>query len=604
MLVQQSLLLGLCIIGGLLPISGQDTNSVKIRPEKNYLRVSQSGNPCIESIIADDGNLSSLRFLRPNEIYDLTPNAHRPDFLEIGTGLPGAHPFDGARGLFFWQNEAVKLTDVQMTNSTTIVAEGPLAALTYDFSANNAIHITARNKSDATMQLLMVLDPTVCLVQTNNTLPVRTPVVRLWQDTIWFQEAGQTDWRIEVTGGDRIWGPANEVGTNWREGLLQVWEATLLPGETRQIRIQASPLPEKDAETMEALVPDKIPARKMADIAFPRTGSSDDSGISLYSPKDYQVFQRQSESRGPLIISGSLKMAADKVQAKLVGESSFGPLPLEWQEIKYNEATHGFNASWELPAGGWYALQIRALQDGEVIAENTVEHLGIGEVFVVCGQSNSTNYGQSGKRYNKTQTGQVVSFDGNIWRPCEDPLPGSSDFSQGGSPWTFFGDALVEEYHVPVAVSITGHGGAPVQYWKPGSFPFFWVMSRINQFGPYGFRAMLWHQGESSVKSSTEFYFDTLSEIIAATRKTAGWDIPWMVAQVSYHSPKEPLFETTRTAQKQLWEAGIALEGPDTDTLVGEDRAGIHLSTSGLKKHGEMWAEKISSYLDEQFINQ
>jgi hypothetical protein len=56
-------------------------------------------------------------------------------------------------------------------------------------------------------------------------------------------------------------------------------------------------------------------------------------------------------------------------------------------------------------------------------------------------------------------------------------------------------------------------------------------------------------------------------------------------------------------AQKRLWDDRIALEGPDTDVLVGMDRdlsgQGIHFSPQGLKKHGRMWAEKVAVYLDK-----
>jgi hypothetical protein len=45
------------------------------------------------------------------------------------------------------------------------------------------------------------------------------------------------------------------------------------------------------------------------------------------------------------------------------------------------------------------------------------------------------------------------------------------------------------------------------------------------------------------------------------------------------------------------------MQGPDTDTLTGDNRdmdgKGIHFSPKGLKAHGEMWAEKVSAYLDQ-----
>jgi hypothetical protein len=583
-------------------IHGADTTDIRL--EKQLWRVSQNGNPATEGMIAEDGSLVSLRFLKPNEIYGLMPNPHRPDFLKKGLGMPHVSPLGGSRGLFFWQNEAVPLPDVQKLDAHTILAKSESASLLYDFSHDNKIQLTASNTSDAPMQLLMVLDSTVSAVQSEDSAPLLTPVIRTWPETIWYQESDNATWKIKITGGDRIWGPAEEVATPWREGLYQVWEANLQAGETRLITIQSSALSSEQAATIKALIPEPIPARKSSEIAFPIKPQANDATLVVYSPKEHQVFQRATESHGKLRIAGAVRSYCDSVEARINGQSRFGAVPDQWQALPLDNLTHTYAANLKVPAGGWYHVDIRVRANGQTIAETTIHYVGIGEVFVTCGQSNSTNYGSTGPVRNKTETGLVASFGGGSWQLCEDPLPGSSDGSQGGSPWTFFGDAMVRKYQVPVAIAITGHGGAPVQYWTPGKFPFLWMMARINQLGPNGFRALLWHQGESSVNKSSEYYYDTLKEIIEASRQVAGWDIPWMVAQVSYRSPKEPSFDTTRSAQQKLWTDGIALPGPDTDTLIGEDRTGIHLSLSGLKKHGEMWAECVGAYLDPTFKQQ
>jgi hypothetical protein len=62
--------------------------------------------------------------------------------------------------------------------------------------------------------------------------------------------------------------------------------------------------------------------------------------------------------------------------------------------------------------------------------------------------------------------------------------------------------------------------------------------------GPHGFRAVLWHQGESDAnqKDSTRtlpgpLYRTYLGNLIRDTRKDIGWEAPWFVARVSYHGP-------------------------------------------------------------------
>lgn len=93
-----------------------------------------------------------------------------------------------------------------------------------------------------------------------------------------------------------------------------------------------------------------------------------------------------------------------------------------------------------------------------------------------------------------------------------------------------------------------------------------------------------------------------LEHIILSTRSQAGWEIPWFVAQVSYHTPADPFCTPIREAQRSLWQSGIDLEGPDTDTLTSAYRQdngkGIHLNDAGLKAHGLLWAHWVELYLD------
>jgi len=129
--------------------------------------------------------------------------------------------------------------------------------------------------------------------------------------------------------------------------------------------------------------------------------------------------------------------------------------------------------------------------------------------------------------------------------------------------------------------------------------------------GPQGFRAVLWHQGESDAKQaaadrtlSGEFYRQYLEQLIRDSRQAIGWDAPWFVAQVSYHNPGDTASPDIRAAQKATWDDGLAQPGPDTDTLTGEMREkqglGIHLSARGLKAHAHLWVEKVSPWLERQ----
>jgi hypothetical protein len=259
-----------------------------------------------------------------------------------------------------------------------------------------------------------------------------------------------------------------------------------------------------------------------------------------------------------------------------------------------------------------------------------VPHVGVGEVFVVAGQSNATNYGEVPQ---KTQTGMVTSFDGSKWAVADDPQPGVQDNSKKGSFIPSFGDALYRKYQVPIGVADVGHGSTSVRQWLPegervlvpptmskyvrpdvngdlisdGTL-FNGLMTRIRQLGPNGFRAVLWHQGESDANQPEghqilpERYTAIVEEVIRTSRTQADWSFPWFTAEATYHNPQDQRCEPFREAQRAVWKDGVALEGPDTDTLTAAYRQnqgkGVHFNDAGLKAHGNLWAEKVESYLD------
>jgi hypothetical protein len=95
-----------------------------------------------------------------------------------------------------------------------------------------------------------------------------------------------------------------------------------------------------------------------------------------------------------------------------------------------------------------------------------------------------------------------------------------------------------------------------------------------------------------------------LEHVIVSTREQAGWYIPWFVAEASYHSPEDFSCPPLREAQRSLGQSGVALEGPDTDTLTSAYRQnngqGVHLNDAGLKAHGLLWAQAVELYLDQR----
>ncbi|MEY4132970.1 MAG: hypothetical protein RL592_1028 [Verrucomicrobiota bacterium] len=349
--------------------------------------------------------------------------------------------------------------------------------------------------------------------------------------------------------------------------------------------------------------------------------------LSLTSPTDYQVFQRQFRKEGSVRITGSVKDAPGaQVEIRLVGSKRKG----EWRPVK-TTAQSTFDTFITKPSGGWYRCEARLTQGGKTLAECVVAHVGVGEVFLVAGQSNSANHGEEKQ---KAKSGMVSSFDRLNWHPADDPQRGAS--GTGGSFMPPLGDILAEKFGVPIGFIPIGIGATSVREWLPSGVPFpapptlvyrvrqlpdgGWesngvafttLVSRQQQFGPRGFRAVLWHQGESDANQKDptrtlpgSLYEAYLRRIIRDSRQAAGWDAPWFVAQVSYHVPGDEASTDIREAQAALWKSGLALPGPDSDALKGELRErggkGVHFSGPGLREHARLWAERIAPWLEQQ----
>jgi hypothetical protein len=367
----------------------------------------------------------------------------------------------------------------------------------------------------------------------------------------------------------------------------------------------------------------------IAAISFIPVRAQDVPPLTISSPLEYQVFQRGTRLHGAILVRGSA-LAVTRVEARVEGTFIEKPLPGRWQRLALDQTKKQFSGQLPVIAGGFYSVEIKATNNVGQPTFLTVRHVGVGEVFVIAGQSNSTNYGEVPQTI---QTGMVSTFSGTEWSLANDPQPGVQDNSRKGSFIPSFGDALHRRYHVPIGIASVGHGSTSVRQWLPADTPvhvmptmtryiktdtngtlvsdgtlFAGMMLRIHQLGDHGFRALLWHQGESDSHQPAEHDIDAITyrsmtvTLIRASRKQAGWDFAWFVAQATYHTPDDPSCPPIREAQRSLWQADLVIEGPDTDTLTAPYRQnggkGTHFNDAGLKAHGLLWADKVSQYLD------
>lgn len=325
--------------------------------------------------------------------------------------------------------------------------------------------------------------------------------------------------------------------------------------------------------------------------------NSDAEELNVIVPTDRAVYQRGYDNEADVTVKAECD-GATKIKARIVDGDN---VLCDWTELNSasgNDSEFAGRLN-DVKAGGWYQVEVKAYDNsGSEIADGSIEHVGVGEVFITGGQSNSCNFGGE-----KTQAeSDLVSAlaPTGAWQHCEDSQPSTSDYSTGnggGSPWPTLGDELVNYLGVPVGFLTTGRGNTKIsdlggQYYNS-------LKKAVELIEPYGCRAFLIHQGEADTdKTPMDEYKADYLELIEKVRTDAGYDMNWIIAKVSYawsNYNNAERIEAITGVQKAICNNYNIFEGPTTDDLRNEYRHtdNLHLSKLGLIEHGKRWAEAI-----------
>ena len=285
-------------------------------------------------------------------------------------------------------------------------------------------------------------------------------------------------------------------------------------------------------------------------------------------------------------------------------ESAFGKVST-WASVKPTVNGDVCSASITVSAGGWYRLELR--RPGAVKLTATVEPVGVGEVFLIAGQSYAANCNDERLKVAEPQK-RVACLDPKTgaWRVADDPQPGASNYKGGGTIWPAFGDGLVKQLKVPVGFANVAWQGTASSQWMPKGNLHNNMVAAARRLAD--FRAVLWQQGESDVIGGVaeDTYVANITAIRAALAKEVGDDFVWMPAKSTihpnvYNNPKGEA--VIRGAVDKLWKTRGFFPGPDTDTLTGDNRGGpsscSHFSAKGQRNAGAMWVEAIGRLLKE-----
>ena len=109
--------------------------------------------------------------------------------------------------------------------------------------------------------------------------------------------------------------------------------------------------------------------------------AQDQSALTVSSPLEYQVFQRTTRLHGAILVRGSA-LSAKRVEARVEGPSLEGPLRGRWQRLALDPSAKQFSGQLPVVAGGFYRVEIKAINTVGQPTLLTIHNVGVGEVFV------------------------------------------------------------------------------------------------------------------------------------------------------------------------------------------------------------------------------
>lgn len=355
--------------------------------------------------------------------------------------------------------------------------------------------------------------------------------------------------------------------------------------------------------------------------------------IQVTFPTTRAVFQRNNANQATVRVAGLYTTAVNRIEAKLTALN--GGTSFDWRTIQSNPTGGSFLGELTGVTGGWYRLEVRGLLNDQIVGASTVEPVGVGEVFIIAGQSNAQGARPTGLPANDDRVNAaIVGAQNESAADPSYPVFGKVDNNvviapRGNGPyyWGRLGDLLVQRLGVPVMYFNVGWAATTVKNWResaetgttsniysgvplPPGMP--WAnFKQATQFytNVYGMRAVLWHQGEADnqVDTPTDQYANDLLWLINRIRQETGKNIPWVVSRTTYDNNLEFLGRTINSKiiagqNAVINPNGGIFPGPTTDEFGAAtvDRIdNTHFTDTGLAKVAVQW----SNFLNDNFFS-
>ncbi|MEO6685260.1 MAG: sialate O-acetylesterase [Dyadobacter sp.] len=326
--------------------------------------------------------------------------------------------------------------------------------------------------------------------------------------------------------------------------------------------------------------------------------------LIISTPVNNQIFQRDENGFANIAITAYAHFPYSRIEARLIPDKNNSHNGKAFS-FTSDQIKQGFLYTSLQAETGWYRLEIIGYGDKGIVDSTSVARVGIGEVFVVTGNSNAMGIVDLGA---KNASDQVISFNAlnktlnpeNITVAADEPMQmpeyapitaKSNIFPSGETSWYWgeLGDMISKKLNTPVLFlnaawaaansenyrdGATGKDAFNIyvgKYW-PNRQPYSNVVNTLRYFNSsLGLRAVLWSHGENDAQLNftEENYFNNIKTLIENSRRDSGYPAPWIIARNSVSSSLPNPTSAVKNAQIRLSTLPNfnTYPGPNLDTV-------------------------------------
>lgn len=345
--------------------------------------------------------------------------------------------------------------------------------------------------------------------------------------------------------------------------------------------------------------------------------SKHETGVIIdHGPQNWQIIQQNSAGKAEITLSGRWitldPHKSAQVLARVVWENDQHAITrvLDWQRAGMEPENQWSITLRDIPQGGLYRIETCLQLDGGAIEwsqrGDMIHYLGVGDVWIIAGQSNSAGYGKSPVT-DGPELGLHMFHASGQWRLATHPLNDATGTkypacregaNPSHSPYLAFGRKLKARLGYPIGLIPAALGGSPLSSWhRKVDGCLFTNMLAYLRDAQSDCCGMLWYQGCSDTgPNERNTYLERFREFVNDLRQELKKpDFPVITAQLNrytglpYTDACHPGWEAIREAQRQAARSIPGVYAISTLDIGLSD--GIHNNSVGNIVIGERMAD-------------